>query len=217
MALPPGAQAILYHPFFETPRLSRGYHSLEVIHRGKSAPLTMDYLVIDDGDIYSPNLVNLPPIRGTNTKTIETPTGTPPLTTLPAKSKAPIGAIVGGAIGGVALIGIVILIVLFVLKRRKRLNKPNQPPPANAPTSTPPLNSLSYNPPVPQPQPQMGFTNTNSNTMSIPGSTTISDVPTFYSTQSATHRKGVVLGAPNPYNPQIDHPGGPGPPPPYIS
>lgn len=211
MALPRGVQKVWYHIFFETPTLSRGSHVLEVIHRGQSAPLSLDYLIIDDGDIYSPTLVNLPPIRGSDIET-----GRPTPMPLPDKSKMRIGAIVGGAIGGFALVGIVVIIMLFVLKRRKR---PNQLLLMNATgmmaNPTTPLHSSPYSPPMlVQSQPQMIFTNTSSSTVPMPVSTIIGDVQALHNAQPTT-RKGATLAAPNPYSPQITHPGSP--PPPYLS
>jgi len=71
-----------------------------------------------------------------NESASSSPTPTPPPP--PAeKSSTPVGAIVGGVVGGVAVIGLVILGVIFLLRRRNNNNN----------------NNNNYNPPPTAPQP----------------------------------------------------------------
>ncbi|KAI6774809.1 hypothetical protein HG530_001567 [Fusarium avenaceum] len=81
----------------------------------------------------------------TETDTSTTTTSDVPAPTQKGKS-APIGAIVGGAVGGLALIGIIGIVVFFILRRRK-------PKPAANPAPAQPAMTQQQNPPAPHMNP----------------------------------------------------------------
>ncbi|KAJ3527680.1 hypothetical protein NMY22_g9690 [Coprinellus aureogranulatus] len=117
--LPAGATSQFNQPFFETPTVDKGNHRLTVTHMGNSAPLVLDFLLVEDGDI----------IFGSTDTASSTSSSRPTVTNanLPGSSsgaanaaskKSPVGAIVGGVVGGVALITL-LLLGLFFLRRRR--------------------------------------------------------------------------------------------------
>ncbi|GKU15851.1 unnamed protein product [Fusarium langsethiae] len=77
----------------------------------------------------------------TETDTSTTTTSDAPAPTEKSKS-APVGAIVGGVVGGLALIGIIGIVVFFLLRRRK-------PKPDANPTPAPPVMAQQQKPPGP--------------------------------------------------------------------
>jgi hypothetical protein len=111
--LSPGPSNTFYNQFFfTTPELTPGAHSLVVVHQGtaQQTPLTLDFLYV------------------TNTSTPVTPSPTPSTnstTTIPSPTPQPhnhgppIGAIVGGVVGGLALIALT-LFFLWWYKREQR-------------------------------------------------------------------------------------------------
>lgn len=95
----------------------------------------------------------------TSTEPVSTTTTTDPpgpTTTVPApdppKKKTPIGAIVGGAVGGVAVIAIIVIAAIYFFRKKKKPTEPpvNQTPVVQAPVQGNP----GYFPPVPMDQQQ---------------------------------------------------------------
>ncbi|KAG2005053.1 hypothetical protein CC2G_003549 [Coprinopsis cinerea AmutBmut pab1-1] len=107
--LPSDANETLYFQnFFETPRLrSRGPHKLVVTHMGPSAPLTLDHLIIEDGDI------DVPPgeakVIGSTAGGMDSPT--------------PVGTILGGVVGGLTFLAVCALLTFFAIRRQKKKHR----------------------------------------------------------------------------------------------
>ncbi|TFK19068.1 hypothetical protein FA15DRAFT_627243 [Coprinopsis marcescibilis] len=100
----------------ETPSLSRGAHTLEVVYGKSAAPLVLDYLIINNGDIF------VSPFQSPTNTTAGGPEPTPPNDN--NASQTPIGAIVGGAVGGFSFI-VALLFLLYFCFWRKRSSKPS--------------------------------------------------------------------------------------------
>jgi hypothetical protein len=106
----------------------------------------------------------------TETDTDTTTTSDPPVPTHKSKS-TPVGAIVGGVVGGLALIGFIGIGAFFLLRRR------NSTPPAN-PTPAQPVMAQQQNPPAPpmsqnqypqhQPYPPVASSYPNPSTVASP-------------------------------------------------
>ncbi|KAF9527584.1 hypothetical protein CPB83DRAFT_815375 [Crepidotus variabilis] len=93
------------HQFFEISSLSMGKHKLSVVYNGDStkAPLTLDYLVVQNGSLpYAPS----PP----NTDT--------PNTTHDTKHSNHIGPIVGGIFSGIFALGVILGLLFFYYRQR---------------------------------------------------------------------------------------------------
>jgi len=100
--------------FFETPQLTAGPHTLKAVFQGnRSTPLTLDYLIVQNGTVSSTTT------SGSSQATSST-TGNDGTSTS-GKASTPVGAIVGGVIGGLALIAFVIFGFLFLRRRQKRV------------------------------------------------------------------------------------------------
>lgn len=109
-----------YHQmFFQTPELSPGPHRLRVVHQGdeKTTPLTMSYLVIQDGNFTSP-LRNEPSIFDLPKTPDSAPPGNGNVKDSPATSTN-IGPIVGGVVGGVVVLVVAALLIFYFLRKRK--------------------------------------------------------------------------------------------------
>ncbi|EAU86480.1 hypothetical protein CC1G_11788 [Coprinopsis cinerea okayama7 len=191
--LPSDANGTLYYQnFFETPRLqSRGPHKLVVTHMGPSAPLTLDYLIIEDGDIHVPPGGEAKVIGGTAG-------GTNGRNDDPSPKKTPVGAIVGGAVGGVVFLVACALLTFFVIRRQKKkkestMANANPPLISTSPMSTGNATSTQGPSPPPtggmypsqmvqysyQPPPSLGTVQTNPSLSSVPTSNN-STVPMLY-------------------------------------
>ena len=97
-----------YQKFFETAQLSPTSHTLKVVYEGNnSTPLTLDYLIIQNGTSSS-TTTSLPTSTGNTVSATSTPNGS-----------IPVGPIVGGVIGGLALVVFAIL-GFFLLRRRQK-------------------------------------------------------------------------------------------------
>jgi len=112
---------IYYFNLFETPTLSRGAHRLDVAFEGGPMPLVLDFLIIENGDIFRPNGSILPDDNGRGNAIGNRPPPRPTLPAMPVRDDdgPPVGAIVGGTVGGVAALAI-LAIILWFLQRRKR-------------------------------------------------------------------------------------------------
>ncbi|KAF8163682.1 hypothetical protein B0H34DRAFT_672630 [Crassisporium funariophilum] len=98
--------------FFSTQTLSPGPHTLIVVHEGtgSTTPLTLDYLVVQIGTIPSTN--------GTSSTTNDTDPASNS-TSSGGKGRSSIGLIVGGVVGGLALVIFAILGFLFLWRRER--------------------------------------------------------------------------------------------------
>lgn len=106
---------------FETPLLSAGPHRILVIYQGsgQTTPLPLTNLLIEGGNFTSP----LP-----GEPSIFAPPGSSSTPASPSNSSAaagdsksaPIGAIVGGVLGGLAIIAATIVAAFLILRRRKK-------------------------------------------------------------------------------------------------
>ncbi|KAF8163683.1 hypothetical protein B0H34DRAFT_781303 [Crassisporium funariophilum] len=111
--LPQVSGSIYNQEFFSTQALSPGPHKLVVVHEGtgSTTPLTLDYIVVQNGTIPATNTTSNPN-NGTTAPASNTTSGT--------KSKTPVGAIAGGVIGGLVLILLAVIGFLFLRRRDKR-------------------------------------------------------------------------------------------------
>ncbi|KDR73720.1 hypothetical protein GALMADRAFT_251531 [Galerina marginata CBS 339.88] len=112
--LPASSATIYNQKFFETPTLTAGHHQLVVTYHGTSqtTPLTLDYLIIQNGTIPSSNTTT----PGTSPSGDSHGSG-------PVKKSNNTAAIVGGIIGGLVLIAIAIAAYLYLRRREKKLNE----------------------------------------------------------------------------------------------
>lgn len=115
LGLPDRSPALYNQHLFETPNLNPGEHTLTVTHGGPSAPLTIDHLLIANGDILLPG-------GGTTGDETQDESSAASGTAVPSDNKkpAPVGAIAGGAAGGAAFLIILVLFIILFLKRKKR-------------------------------------------------------------------------------------------------
>lgn len=96
------------------------------------------------------------------------------------ESKTPVGAIIGGVVGGLAVVGVIILGAIFLLRRRRSQNESEAPPPPIQPepavdmTNTKP--PVGYDPQSPSVASPVESEWRGSSVIS-PQSTTISPVP----------------------------------------
>jgi hypothetical protein len=109
--LPVNSTTTVYNQkFFETVQLSPTSHTLKVVYEGNnSTPLTLDYLIVQNGTSSSSTTTSLPTSTGSTVSATSTPTGF-----------VPVGPIVGGVIGGLALVVFAVL-GYFLLRRRPKL------------------------------------------------------------------------------------------------
>ena len=102
--------------FFETAQLTAGPHTLKAVFEGNnSTPLTLDYLIVQNGTLSSTTSSII-----SSHATSSTPGSVVSGTSATATSSTPVGAVVGGVIGGLALIVFVIFGFLFLHRRHKR-------------------------------------------------------------------------------------------------
>lgn len=113
--LPVNSTTTVYNQkFFETAQLSPTSHTLKVVYEGNdSTPLTLDYLIIQNGTSSSvststtSSISSIPTSTGNAASATSTPRG------------IPVGSIAGGVIGGLALAVFAILGFLFLRRRQK--------------------------------------------------------------------------------------------------
>jgi hypothetical protein len=111
-------EALYYFPLFETPPLSQGEHTLEVVHKGPGAPLVFEYFLIDNGDIVQP--------EGLVLEFNDSNEPYPPNPSRPGgRKKSPTSAIIGGAVAGIVVLSIIAILLYFYMKRKKS-NSPKQ-------------------------------------------------------------------------------------------
>lgn len=125
--LPSGSSAQYNQHLFETPTLPLGEHTLTVTHNGPSAPLTLDHLLVQNGDIILPGGQDTnsgndgPDASNADAGTTPIPSPTNSGTQVnQATSGVSIGAIAGGAAGGAAILILCIIGLIWYLRRRKR-------------------------------------------------------------------------------------------------
>ncbi|KDR68490.1 hypothetical protein GALMADRAFT_160877 [Galerina marginata CBS 339.88] len=118
--------------FFQTPVLSPGKHHLEVVYGGdtQKTPLSLDYLVIQNATVpaSSRSSAGSSAVSASGSSTIASLpsiTSSPNLALDPSpnpttKSSVPVGAIIGGAVGGIVVLISLILLLFFCAKARRR-------------------------------------------------------------------------------------------------
>ncbi|KAF8805440.1 hypothetical protein BYT27DRAFT_7085298 [Phlegmacium glaucopus] len=114
--------------FFETAQYPAGPHTLKVVYEGiNSTPLTLDYLIVQNGTLPSTTTSVSSHATSSTTGSVTSSTATTGNGTVIGTSSAstpvkgsPTGAIVGGVIGGLALIVLTILGFLLLRQRQKR-------------------------------------------------------------------------------------------------
>lgn len=111
-SLPLEGITIYHQHLFETPELSDGVHTLTVTHNGPSdaAPLTLDYLLIANGDIDPHSNLEVAAVQGK------------------AKSLS-VGQIVGASVGSFAAVFFFGLGVFYFLRRKRRQARGGTRPP----------------------------------------------------------------------------------------
>ena len=114
--LPASTTTTVYNQkFFETAQLTAGPHTLKAVFEGNnSTPLTLDYLIVQNGTLSSTTA------SVSSLVTSSTPGSGVSGTSATLRSSTPVGAIVGGVIGGLALIVFVIFGFLFLRRLHKR-------------------------------------------------------------------------------------------------
>ncbi|KAH6879653.1 hypothetical protein BKA70DRAFT_1345189 [Coprinopsis sp. MPI-PUGE-AT-0042] len=130
--------------FFETPLLSLGPHRVLVVYQGNSdtTPLTLTNLLIEGGNSTAP-LPGDPSVFDALTK---------------GGSKVPIGAIVGGVVGGLAVVAATIIVYFVVIRRRKAKDRARAD-----------MHAVPFDPVVDHPSPQeKGSPNANNNGHTTP-------------------------------------------------
>jgi hypothetical protein len=113
--LPASTTTTVYNQkFFETAQLTEGPHTLKAVFEGNnSTPLTLDYLIVQNGTLSSTSA------SVSSHATSSTPGSGVSGTSATLRSPTPVGAIVGGVIGGLALIVFVIFGFLFFRRLHK--------------------------------------------------------------------------------------------------
>ncbi|KAF8880169.1 hypothetical protein BD779DRAFT_1100045 [Infundibulicybe gibba] len=101
---------------FTSPTLNPGPHSLEVTHQGNATtpPLVLDHFIVAN-NVTTPSV---PPVASASSQppAVSSTAATTSTSTNKPSTSVPIGAIVGGAIGGIA----VLCLAAFLLRRRIR-------------------------------------------------------------------------------------------------
>ncbi|EFI28314.1 hypothetical protein CC1G_13843 [Coprinopsis cinerea okayama7 len=119
--------SLFFQPLFETEELPLRTHNLSVKFNGPTrTPLALDHFLVENGDIFFPFESGEQPADEPIPTEIE-PEPSPTKTPSSEQSEAtPVGAIVGGAVGGVALIAL-FAIAIFLLRRRMKIKLPPVP------------------------------------------------------------------------------------------
>ncbi|KAG2019818.1 hypothetical protein CC2G_005221 [Coprinopsis cinerea AmutBmut pab1-1] len=170
---PAEAGRIFNVELFGTGPLPNGQHTLVVTYQGPAAPITFDKLLVENGDpLIAPASVLPSSTQQPSSSTSEVAT---PITTLPAdnletdsgSSGTPVGAIVGGTLGGLAIIAITFVLIFYVSKRRRNRDSAfyggamfsGRSQPAGLPPETAQITPFTY--PTNQPPPSNGYSSTN--------------------------------------------------------
>lgn len=106
--LPANSGTIYNQKFFETEQFTQGNHQIIVLFEGngQTTPLTLDYLVIQNGTSPQNTTASSPPANSLSQN----------------KGKSNIGAIVGGVVGALVLIILAILGYLYIRRRERRIS-----------------------------------------------------------------------------------------------
>jgi hypothetical protein len=105
--LPANSGTVYNQKFFETKQYAQGNHQIVVLFKGNNTttPLTLDYLVIQNGTTPQNTTTSSPPANSLNQN----------------KAKSNTGAIVGGVVGGLVLIVLAVLGFLYIRRRERRV------------------------------------------------------------------------------------------------
>ncbi|KAF9524883.1 hypothetical protein CPB83DRAFT_897551 [Crepidotus variabilis] len=107
-------QTLYNQELFETPTLPMGQHTLSVLYNGNgnTTPLTLDYLVVQNGTGTTPQTPSDTGSKvGNNNNNNDNP--------LPPTRKSNVGAITGGVLAPVSVIIILSIVFIFFRRRRK--------------------------------------------------------------------------------------------------
>lgn len=106
---------------FITPTLEMGSHILSARYTGDTGqtPLTLDYLIVENGSLPSTNSLSPHPTSGTGGS--PTPGTSSPATV--SKSSSHVGTIIGGTVGAVGSIVVCSIFLLFWLRFWRRRNR----------------------------------------------------------------------------------------------
>lgn len=119
--------------FFQTGQLSSSLHTLDVVYQGNNttAPLTLSHLFIENHGFSlssspgatpnntPPTTSSLPLSSGTPNSAPSSPSNSTSNPSGPSHHSSNLGPIIGGVIGGLALIFVIIAILLFLRRRKK--------------------------------------------------------------------------------------------------
>ncbi|KAF8797652.1 hypothetical protein BYT27DRAFT_7265536 [Phlegmacium glaucopus] len=108
--------------FFETSPLTAGPHTLKVVYEGtNSTPLTLDYLIIQNGTLPSTTTSVSSDATSVSSDATSSTTGNGTSgASTSMKGSTPVGTITGGVIGGIALIVLAIVGLLLLRRHQKR-------------------------------------------------------------------------------------------------
>ncbi|KAG6865240.1 hypothetical protein C0991_004182 [Blastosporella zonata] len=108
----PNATTVKDHAFFTTSRLSAGAHSINVTYNGNyDTPLTVSYVLVTNATFTA-----VPESSTSVSSSAQSPTSSS--NNVASSGSHPIGAIAGGAVGGVFILTLVVVFILY-LRRRK--------------------------------------------------------------------------------------------------
>ncbi|KAF8801613.1 hypothetical protein BYT27DRAFT_7197850 [Phlegmacium glaucopus] len=118
--IPENTSTTYNQKFFETAQLPAGHHTLKAVYEGNnSTPLTLDYLVIQNGTLASTTTSGSSHATSSSITGDGAGNGTSGASGASTRS-TPIGAIAGGVIGGLALTVFIIFGFLLLRRRQKR-------------------------------------------------------------------------------------------------
>lgn len=107
--------------FFETAQLAAGPHTLKAVFEGNnSTPLTLDYLIVQNGTLSSTTTSTSSTSISSHATSSTSSSVVSGTSVTERSSRTAVRAVVGGVIGGLALIVLVIFGFLFLYRRRKR-------------------------------------------------------------------------------------------------
>ncbi|PPR02202.1 hypothetical protein CVT24_011429 [Panaeolus cyanescens] len=128
---PSGGISLFNYEYFRTPDVEVGRHTLLVEHHGEpdATELILDYLEVHNGVVSASTTPTSVTVIPAVTNRIDN-TGPNPdnlnQSTVAEKRSTPAGAIVGGVLGGLALILFICLVIFYLVARRRKENQTSQ-------------------------------------------------------------------------------------------